>query len=64
MIGHSKGAGLKTLMVTHHLRCKAARRIFFPEKSPPVMNDQRIVGIILSHICQNPPPPQPPPSAH
>ena len=33
--GQSKEARLKTLMMTHHLRCKAARKIFFPKKFSP-----------------------------
>ena len=62
MTGQSQEASLKSLMMTHQLRRKAAEKTFFQKKIPPryiPQNDQRIMGIILSHICcgtSGPPP--------
>ena len=62
--GQSQEAGLTTLMLTRHLHREAARRNFFKKNFPhdTHQNDQRIVGIILGHVCwgtSGPPPPPP-----
>ena len=63
--GQSKEAILKPLMMTHHLHRKAAWKIFFQKKFPPLyipQNDQRIVGdhfesYMLWYLRSPPPPP-------
>ena len=45
--GQSQEASLKPLMMTHHLRREAARKMFFSKRFPPryiPQNDQRIAG--------------------
>ena len=69
--GQSKEAGLKTLMMTHHLPRKAARKsvlLFFKTSSPHDTYLKMMSaswGIILSHVCwgTSGPATPPPPSA-
>ena len=63
--GQSQEARPKTLMMTHHLRCKAARKRFV-SKNVPHDTYLKVIsaswGIILSHLCwgtSGPPPPSP-----
>ena len=67
MAGQSQEARPKTLMMTHHLRCKAARKRFVL-KNVPHDTYLKVIsaswGIILSHLCWGTSGPPPPPSSN
>ena len=60
MTGQSQEASLKPLMMTHHLRRKAARKIFLQKKfshDTYLKMISALWGIIVSHMCCGNPPP-------